>query len=113
MLKPSEICKIKREAMCLTQAELANVVGCTAGSISAFEGGKEVTELVSKGINWALRDLETKMTPEEFNDYKLRTGCEIAIAEKSTKLKITKLHTLMFNTLKYLEYIDQKDRGAL
>lgn len=111
MLKPNEMLRIKREALGMTQAEFGAVVGCTAGTISGFEQGKEVTELVFKGINWAIKDLESKLTPEEFNDYKLRTGCEIAIAEQNPKLKMAKLHTLMYNTLKYLQYLEQKERG--
>lgn len=111
MLKPNEVIRIKREALGMTQAEFGAVVGCTGGTICGFEQGKEVTELVYKGINWAIKDLESKLTPEEFNDYKLRTGCEIAIAEQNPKLKTAKLHTLMYNTLKYLQYLEQKERG--
>lgn len=111
MLKPAEVCKIKREAMHLTQAELAQRVGCTGGTISSYESGKEVSELAYKGISWALKDLESKLTPEEFNDYKLRIGCECAIAEKNDKLKVVKLHNLMFNVLKYLQYLEAKERG--
>lgn len=112
MLRPFEVCKIKREALGMTQAELGAHVGCTAAAISSYELGKEVSELVYKGIGWALKDLESKLTPAEFNDYKLRIGAECAIKEPNDKLKISKLHTLIFNTLKYLEYIEQKERGA-
>ena len=73
---------------------------------------KEVGELIYKGISWALKDLEAKMTPEEFNDYKLRVGAECAIAEPNSKLKVTKLHNLMFNTLKYLQYIEAQERNG-
>lgn len=113
MLKPNEVCRIKREALGLTQAEFGALVGCTGGSISAYESGKEVSELVYKGISWALKDAETKLSPSEFNDYKLRVGCECAINEPNDKLKMVKLHTLMFNTLKYLQYLEQKERGEL
>lgn len=113
MLNPCQVCKIKREAMGLTQAELGAVVGCTAGAISSYEVGKEVSELIYKGIGWALKDLESKMSPAEFNDYKLRVGAECAIAEPNNKLKVAKLHNLMFNTLKYLQYLEQQERGAL
>ena len=98
--------------MFMTQAELASVVGCTGASISAYESGKEVGELIYKGISWAIKDLEAKMTPEEFNDYKLRVGAECAIAEPNQKLKVTKLHNLMFNTLKYLQYIEAQERNG-
>lgn len=111
MLKANTVCKIKREAMGMTQAELAAVVGCTNGSISSYESGKEVSELIYKGISWALRDLESKMSPEQFNDYKLRIGAECAIAEPNSKLKVQKLHNLMFNTLKYLQFLEQQERG--
>lgn len=113
MLKPCIVCRIKREAMCMTQAEFAGVVGCTGASISAYESGKDVSELIYKGISWALKDLESKMSPAEFNNYKLRVGTECAIAEPNDKLKVTKLHNLMFNTLKYLQYLEQQERGEL
>lgn len=113
MLKPSEVCKIKREALGLSQADLAKRVGCTNGTISNYEMGKEVSELVYKSISWALKDLESKLSPAEFNDYKLRVGAECAIAEPNAKLKVTKLHNLMFNTLKYLQYLEAQERGEL
>lgn len=111
MLKPNVVCRIKREAMGMTQADLANHVGCTPGVISCYESGKEVSELVYKGIGWALRDLEQKLSPAEFNDYKLLVGAGCAIEEPNRKLKVSKLHTLMFNVLKYLEYLEQEERG--
>ena len=111
MMTPNQVCKIKREALCMTQSELAQYVGCTGASISAYESGKEVSELVYKGIGWALKDLESKLSPAEFNDYKLRVGTECVINEPNDKLKVTKLHNLMFNVLKYLQYLEQKERG--
>lgn len=111
MLKPNEVCRIKRESLGMTQAELANHVGCTNGTISAYEAGKEVSELVYKGISWALKDLESKLSPAEFNDYKLRVGAECAIAEPNAKLKMVKLHNLMFNVLKYVQYLEAQERG--
>ena len=113
MLKAYQVCKIKREALGLTQSELGGHVGCTGASISAYEAGKEVSELIYKGISWGLKDLESKLTPEQFNDYKLRIGAECAIQEPNQRLKVSKLHTLIFNTLKYLEFIEQQERGAL
>lgn len=113
MLKPYEVCKIKREALGMTQAELATKVGCTNGTISTYEAGKEVSELVYKGISWALKDLESKLSPAEFNDYKLRVGSECAIHEPNPKLKMTKLHNLMFNALKYLQYLEAMEKGEL
>lgn len=113
MLKPNEVCKIKREALGLTQAELAAQVGCTGGTISSYESGKEVSELAYKGIGWAIKELESKLSPEDFNNYKLRIGAECAIAEPNDKLKVVKLHNLMFNTLKYLQYLEAKERGDL
>lgn len=113
MLKPNDVCKIKREALGLTQAELGAHVGCTGGSICSYESGKEVSELIYKGIGWAIKDLESKLTPEQFNNYKLRVGAECAIAEPNDKLKVVKLHNLMFNTLKYLQFLEAKERGGL
>lgn len=110
-LKPNEVCKIKREALGLTQAELASYVGCTGASISMYESGKEVSELVYKGIGWALKDLESKLSPEKFNDYKLQVGADCVIAEPNDKVKVTKIHNLMFNCLKYLQYLESKERG--
>jgi len=113
MLKPNVVCRIKREALGMTQADLAKVVGCTGNTISNYEAGKEVSELVYKGISWALKDLESKLTPAEFNDYKLRVGTECAIEEPNPKLKMTKLHNLMFNVLKYVQYLEAQERGEL
>ena len=112
MLRPHEVIRIKREALGLTQAQLATHVGCTSGVISMYESGKEVSEMAYKGIGWAIKDLEQKLTPAEFNDYKLRIGAECAIQEKNPKLKVTKLHNLMFNVLKYLEYLEAQERGT-
>lgn len=113
MLKANELCRIKRESLGLTQAELGTKVGCTAGTISAFESGKEVTELVYKGINWALKDLESKLSPAELNDYKLRVSTECVIQEKNPKLKMMKLHSLMFSNLKYVQYLEAMEKGEL
>lgn len=113
MLNPNIVCRIKREALGLSQTEFSKIVGCTSGTISNYESGKEVTELVYKSIGWALRDLESKLEPAEFNDYKLRVGCECAIAEKNSKLKMTKLHSVIFNVLKYIQYLEAQERGEL
>lgn len=113
MLKMNELCRIKREALGLTQSEFGAKVGCTAGTISAFESGKEVTELVYKGINWAIKDLESKLSQSELNDYKLRVATENVIQEKNPKLKMMKLHTLMFSNLKYIQYLEAMEKGEL
>ena len=113
MLKANEICKIKRDALGLTQAELAYHVGCTAGTISSYESGKEVTDMVRKGISWAIKDLENKMEQEQLNDYKLRVATENVIAEKNPKLKMMKLHSLMFSNLKYVQYLENLEKGEL
>ena len=113
MLKPNDVCRIKRDAFGLTQADLAKHVGCSNGTISSYEEGKEVPELVCKGISWALNELESELEPKEFNDYKLRVCAECAIEEPNPKLKMTKLHNLMFNVLKYVQYLEAQERGEL
>lgn len=49
-MKYCEIVKCKREALGMTQAELAELVGITGATISKYEKGETVSEIVVKAI---------------------------------------------------------------
>ncbi len=111
MVKFYDAMRIKREALMLTQADLANLVGCTAGTISSFENGKDISESIIKCIKYTIKDMETKITEEELGPYKLRCACEMAIAETDDEARKEKLRTVAFSALKWQDMIDQRKRG--
>lgn len=112
-VKFNEVIKIKREAMLLTQAQFGAIVGCTGGTISSFENGKDVGEAIVKCIKYTIKDLETKLTDEELGPYKLRCATEMAIAEPDEELRKEKLRTVCFSALKWSDSIDQKKKGYI
>lgn len=111
MVKFCETMRIKREALMLTQTAFANIIGCTAATVSAFENGKEVSETYVKCIKYTIKDLESKLTEEELGPYKLRVATEMAIAENDEEARKEKLRTVAFSALKWQDNIDQKKRG--
>ena len=111
MVKFNEVARIKREAMCLTQAEFAKLIGCTASTISNFEVGKETGDTIIKCIKFTLKDLESKLSTEELGPYKLRVATEMVIAENDDEARKEKLRTVAFSALKWQDTIDQKRRG--
>lgn len=113
MVKFYETCRIKREALMLTQTAFANIIGCTAATVSSFENGKEVSETYIKCIKYTIRDLESKLNEEELGPYKLRVATEMAIAETDEEARKEKLRTVAFSALKWQDNIDQKKRGNL
>ena len=110
-VKYYEVARIKREAMLLTQAQFAAMVGCTGGTISSFETGKDISESIIKCIKYTIKDLETKLSEEELGPYKLRVATEMAIAEPDDELRKEKLRTVCFSALKWTENIDLKKKG--
>lgn len=112
-VKFNEVIKIKREAMLLTQAQFGAIVGCTGGTISSFENGKDVGEAIVKCIKYTIKDLESKLTDEELGPYKLRCATEMAIAEPDEELRKEKLRTVCFSALKWSDTIDQKKKGII
>ena len=44
---------------------------------------------------------------------RVRVATENVIAEKNPKLKMQKLHTLMFSNLKYVQYLENLEKGEL
>ena len=64
MARYSTIVKVKREEMRLTQYELAREAGVSASTLSKFESGDEVSEVVVKAIRYSIRKLEDAM-PEQ------------------------------------------------
>lgn len=110
-VKFNEVMKIKREAMMLTQAQFAAIVGCAGGTISSFENGKDVGEAIVKCIKYTIKDLESKLAEDEIGPYKLRCATEMAIAEPDDELRKEKLRTVCFSALKWSETIDLKKKG--
>lgn len=108
-----EVSRIKRDALMLTQAQFAEKVGCTGGTISSFENGKEVGEALVKCIKYTIKDLESKLSDEEIGPYKLRVATEMAIAEPDDELRKEKLRTVCFSALKWSDNIDQKKKGFI
>ena len=97
--------------MLLTQAQFAAMVGCTGGTISSFETGKDFSESIIKCIKYTIKDLETKLSEDELGTYKLRVATEMAIAEPDDELRKEKLRTVCFSALKWTENIDLKKKG--
>ena len=108
-----EVSRIKREALILTQSAFAEKVGCTGGTISSFENGKEVGEALVKCIKYTIKDLESKLSDEELGPYKLRCATELVIAETDDEARIEKLNNLMFAATRYTKVIIDKKKGFI
>ena len=111
MVKFNEVTRIKREAMCLTQAEFAKLIGCTASTISNFEVGRETSDTIIKCIKFTLKDLESKLSTEELGPYKLRVATEMVVAESDDEARKEKLRNVCFSALKWSQSIDEAKRG--
>lgn len=113
MLKLYVTAKIKREAMGLNQKEFADKVGVTNSTISSFENGNEVSELVVKCIKHTITELEAKMTGDELGQYKIRCATEMVCAEPDDNAKLEKLNNLMFAATHYNKYLLDKRKGNI
>ena len=113
MLRLHESVRIKREAMNLNQKEFAALVGVTAGTISNFETGNEVSELVIKCVKHTIAELEAKMSGDELGMYKLRCAVEMACEEPDDNAKLEKLNNLMFAATHYTKYLLDKRKGVI
>lgn len=113
MVKFNEVIKIKRQALLLTQEQFANRVGVTSTTISNFENGREVSEVIIKMIKFTIKELESKLGPEELGPYKLRVSVELAIAEQNRDAKMEKLHSVMYSALKWVDLLDKERRGFI
>lgn len=111
MVKFNDVARIKREALMLTQAEFAKLIGCTASTISNFEVGRETGDTTIKCIKFTLKDLESKLSTEELGPYKLRVATEMTIAETDDEARKEKLRNVCFSALKWSQNIDEAKRG--
>ena len=113
MVKLNDVIRIKRQAMGLTQSEFASKVGVTSSTISNFEKGYEISEVIIRNIKFTIRDLESKLNPDDLGPYKLRTSVELAILEQDHDAKMEKLHSVMYSALKWVDLLDKKKRGFI
>jgi DNA-binding XRE family transcriptional regulator len=111
MVKFNDVARIKREALMLTQAEFAKLIGCTASTISNFEVGRETGDTTIKCIKFTLKDLESKLSTEELGPYKLRVATEMTIAETDDEARKEKLRNVCFSALKWSQNIDESKKG--
>jgi DNA-binding XRE family transcriptional regulator len=113
MVKLCNAIRIKREALGYTQAQFANLVGCTDSTICNFENGKEISESIMKCIKYTIKDEEHKLTGNELAAYKLRVATEMAIQEPDDNTRQDKLRTVLYSALKWSDIIAQKSRGFI
>lgn len=109
-LKFYEMCKIKREALGLNQAEFAKLVGVTGSTISNFENGNTVTDMVANAIRWAFEQAERNLNTNEIGIYKLRVAVESLAYETDDENRLMKLNSVTFAVTKWTDEILKRRR---
>ena len=106
MVKYSTIVKVKREEMQLTQYELAHEAGVAASTLSKFENGDEVSEVVVKSIRYSIRKLEDAMPEQRKICYDGNVHARLATLETNPETIKKKLDGVIYACLKYRKYLD-------
>ena len=107
MARYSTIVKVKREEMRLTQYELAKEAGVSASTLSKFENGDEVSEVVVKAIRYSIRKLEDAMPKQRRLCYDLNAQTRLATSETNPETIKKKLDGVIYACLKYRKYLDE------
>ena len=106
MARYSTIVKAKREEMQLTQYELARESGVSASTLSKFESGDEVSEVVVKSIRYSIRKLEDAMPEQRRLCYDLKVQARLATSETNPETIKKKLDGVIYACLRYRKYLD-------
>ena len=70
-MKTCDIIRCKRQALGMTQQEIANIVGVSSNTISNFESGKEVSVPIFNGIKIGIENAVRELTREEYLQYSI------------------------------------------
>jgi transcriptional regulator with XRE-family HTH domain len=73
-MKFCDVVRCKREALGMTQAQLAEVVGVSPQTISNFENGSDVSPAVFNSIRYGLEDICRNLSKEEYFEMQLLTS---------------------------------------
>ena len=107
MARYSTIVKVKREEMRLTQYELAKEAGVSASTLSKFENGDEVSEVIVKAIRYSIRKLEDAMPEQRRLCYDLNALTRLATSETNPETIKKKLDGVIYACLRYRKYLDK------
>lgn len=106
MARYSEIVKVKREELKLTQNELAKEAGISVSTLSKFENGEKVSEVVVKSIRYALRKLGDELNGRDKYNYDLIATAKLVPSENDPEQIKKRLHNVMSSCLRYIRYLE-------
>lgn len=106
-----KVVKIKRETMGLTMTDFGKEVGVTSSTISNFENGMDVSEVIRKSIRYTIRRLEDEMDQEEFDRYSIISESKLIEFETNDELLHEKLEVIMFKCLRLKKHLRDKTRN--
>lgn len=70
-MKLCDAYKCKRLALGLTQAEIANIIGVSSGTISRFENGEVLSEVVFNSIRYGIDNYFKSLDRDEYMERRL------------------------------------------
>lgn len=88
-----------REAMGLTQTDVANLAGVSPSTIGNYENGKEVSTLVERAIRWAIDGELRKLEKARYIEVKLISQA-LQLMEENDAEKIETLKYILLNASK-------------
>lgn len=111
MIKFNDVVKIKRECLGLTQTEFGTKVGVCNATISAFESGNDVSELIRKTIKYVINELEHGLEGDKLARYKLLVAARLACLETDERALDEKLDNVMFSALRWRKAMREEKRN--
>ena len=93
---------IRRETLGMTQAQLAEVAGISAATISKHENGEEISKLHYMALNAALKEIESEMSKDQYADYFLILKAKMVREETDPEQKSVRIHDLLYAVSKSL-----------
>ena len=94
-----DVMKCKRQALGMSQEELANIIGVSKGTISNFEIGKEVSQIVFNNIKYGF-DRYVETLPKERYLEMLLVSCALSLDYKEDREKVDTLNYIILNASK-------------
>lgn len=70
-MKTCDLIRCKRQALGMTQKELADIVGVSSNTISNFESGKEVSIPIFNGIKNGIEKAVSELNKEDYLKYSI------------------------------------------
>lgn len=89
--------RCKRLALGLTQAELARMVGVSAGTISRFESGEELSETVFNQIRFGVEHFMRNMERHEYIETRILEGAYALRIETDREKRMLILNHMMIH----------------